>query len=573
MAGYLLPSLVLLLTATELRGSAPEPGIWNFGNLTGESNYVGVVKNAFKGSRLDIRVECQTESASKPFDVKIGYALRRTVCWEEFLALDSKEASQQQVYRSYYDIPSAIPYRVGAAASADYVQEFIKDEFTAFCNQGFVIPPHEAEKAQEDLNQAASTADQGSSSSMASSGGSGEESSIVRTKRQSGPVGSDNKPVFELEKEGIYLLVVHVAAISNTQPVEASVHVEMRAPSGGFLSVTDWPLLPFYGTMCGVYVVLGLAWLIVCALHWRDILRIQFWIGGVIFLGMVEKAMFLAEFQNINNSGQATEGLILAAEVVSSGKRTLARMLVIIVSLGFGIVKPRLGPLLNRVLGTGGLYFVLASVEACLRVIHPKNDPSNKTLLAAVPLAVIDASICWWVFSALIATTRTLRLRRNQTKLSLYKHFTNTLAFAVVASIVFMLWSIKYHKVVDCLTQWKDLWVDEAFWHLLFSCLLCVIMVLWRPSQNNQRYAFTPLLDDGEDCSSDEEDLLYSDAWDGMKKRGSSHSRPETPDGVDPEEDPLKWVEENIPDIEGAMPVIDSEEEIETTKVEISKLM
>ena len=89
----------------------------------------------------------------------------------------------------------------------------------------------------------------------------------------------------------------------------------------------------------------------------------------------------------------------------------------------------------------------------------------------------------------------------------------------------------------------------------------------------NHRYAFTPLLDDGEDCSSDEEDLLYSDAWDGMKKRGGNHSRPETPDGADPEEDPLKWVEENIPDIEGAMPVIDSEEEIETTKVEISKLM
>ena len=78
--------------------------------------------------------------------------------------------------------------------------------------------------------------------------------------------------------------------------------------------------------MCGVYVVLGLAWLIVCALHWRDILRIQFWIGescllkgvllilypplltgGVIFLGMVEKAMFLAEFQNINNSGQVKD--------------------------------------------------------------------------------------------------------------------------------------------------------------------------------------------------------------------------------------------------------------------------
>ena len=42
--------------------------------------------------------------------------------------------------------------------------------------------------------------------------------------------------------------------------------------------------------------------------------------------------------------------------------------------------------------------------------------------------------------------------------------------------------------------------------------------------------------------------------------------------GADPELDPLKWVEENIPDVDGALPIIDSEEEIETTKTEISKL-
>merc|ERR1712152_135522 len=115
--------------------------------------------------------------------------------------------------------------------------------------------------------------------------------------------------------------------------------------------------------------------------------------------------------------------------------------------------------------------------------------------------------------------------------------------------------------VVDCLTQWRDLWVDDAFWHLLFSVILCVIMVLWRPSKNNQKYAFTPLLDRDEDYS-----------WDGLKMRGKKDYRPDTPDGADPELDPLKWVEENIPDMDGALPIIDSEEEIETTKEEISKL-
>ena len=67
-----------------------------------------------------------------------------------------------------------------------------------------------------------------------------------------------------------------------------------------------------------------------------------------------------------------------------------------------------------------------------------------------------------WVFSAIVATTRQLRLRRNLVKLSVYKHFANTLVFSIINSIVFMLWSIKYHRTVECLTQWRDLWVDEV---------------------------------------------------------------------------------------------------------------
>lgn len=42
-------------------------------------------------------------------------------------------------------------------------------------------------------------------------------------------------------------------------------------------------------------------------------------------------------------------------------------------------------------------------------------------------------------------------------------------------------------------------WVDTAFWHVLFSVLLMVIMILWRPTNNNQRYAFSPLLDNEDD--------------------------------------------------------------------------
>jgi len=43
----------------------------------------------------------------------------------------------------------------------------------------------------------------------------------------------------------------------------------------GYLSIVDYPLLPFYGVMCGLYVIMGVAWLVVSANHWRDLLRIQ----------------------------------------------------------------------------------------------------------------------------------------------------------------------------------------------------------------------------------------------------------------------------------------------------------
>uniref|UniRef100_A0A3P8WE97 GOST seven transmembrane domain-containing protein n=1 Tax=Cynoglossus semilaevis TaxID=244447 RepID=A0A3P8WE97_CYNSE len=113
--------------------------------------------------------------------------------------------------------------------------------------------------------------------------------------------------------------------------------------------------------MCIIYVLLAVLWLVLSARYWRDLLRIQFWIGGVIFLGMLEKAVYYAEFQSIRYDGLSVHGAVVFAEVLSAVKRTLARVLVIIASLGYGIVKPRLGALLHRVVGVGMLYLMFLS--------------------------------------------------------------------------------------------------------------------------------------------------------------------------------------------------------------------
>ncbi|RZC37128.1 Lung 7-TM R domain containing protein [Asbolus verrucosus] len=380
------------------------------------------------------------------------------------------------------------------------------------------------------------------------------------------PVNKEEKsqpqPIHVIPHDGVYVLVFKVS--TNTTDFNVGVHIAMKSDYG-YLSAADWPLLPFYGFMCIFYVILGIIWLIMSFLQWRDLLRVQFWIGGVILLGMLEKATFYAEYQSINNTGMRVQGAMLFAEWVSCAKRTLARMLVVIVSLGFGIVKPRLGSTLHRVVGVGFLYFFLAASEAYLRIMRPKNDQSRELLVASVPLAVLDSAICWWIFSALVNTTRTLRLRRNEIKLALYRHFTNTLIFAVIASICFMLYSIKTHRIVTCLIIWKDLWLEEAYWHILFSALLLVIMILWRPTNNNQRYAFVPLLDTGED---EEEEQLVNDAY-GVKVR-IHHPKPSSPRSNSVDDD-LRWLEENVKS-DPALPILDSDEELVNTRFEVSKM-
>ncbi|XP_078089674.1 transmembrane protein 87A-like isoform X1 [Mustelus asterias] len=345
--------------------------------------------------------------------------------------------------------------------------------------------------------------------------------------------------------------------------------VEMKGQYD-YISPADWPLMMFFMVMCIVYVLFGALWLVWSACYWRDLLRIQFWIGAVIFLGMLEKAVFYAEYQSIRYKGESVQGAVIFAELLSALKRSLARVLVIIVSLGYGIVKPRLGAMLHRVVGVGVLYLIFSAIEGILRVTG--TPLVTLALVGNITLSVIDSCVLWWIFISLTQTMKMLKLRRNVVKLSSYRHFTNTLIFAVIASIFFIIWTAKKFRLADCQSDWRERWIDDAFWRLLFSVILLVIMILWRPSANNQRFAFSPLTD--EDYDDELKEPMLNEAFEGMKMRGTKAESNGTAKLNKVDED-LKWVEENVPSsmADVALPaLLDSDEEIMTTKFEISKM-
>ncbi|MFQ6654903.1 hypothetical protein Gotur_025687 [Gossypium turneri] len=86
-------------------------------------------------------------------------------------------------------------------------------------------------------------------------------------------------------------------------------------------------------------------------------------------------------------------------------------------------------------------------------------------------------------------------------KLDIYRKFTNALAVVVIVSVGWICYEI-YFKVNDVYNeQWQNAWIIPAFWQILSFSLLCVICVLWAPSQNSTCSPF---------CYSDLNSYAYS---------------------------------------------------------------
>ncbi|XP_072885494.1 transmembrane protein 87A isoform X2 [Hemitrygon akajei] len=564
--------LALSLFGLESAGALSEPGKWTL-NIAGNQSQTRFPfrKTLFNHSYIKLKwtkVSCDT-----PVNLSIAWYLRSSRCYDEFMSVNDDMAAK------YFG--SLTEQEKGGSGNYILHQynsiECQKNKTFRQLQVNHYDQPEPLRKATPDIE-----AQPEPNPKPVSKRNTGNEQKENRkpmnengklnktTRVNKDPVLKDS--VAKTWEDAPYLFIVEVKKPVVNSPENRNwnliLEVEMVGPYG-YISATQWPLMIFYMVMCIIYVFYSLVWLLLLACYWKDLLRIQFWIGGVILLGMLEKAVFYAEYQSISRQGVSVHGAVVFAELLSAVKRTLARILVIIAALGYGIVKPRLGATSNQVVGIGLLYLLFSSVEGVLRVTVNQDDV---VLLAAIPLAILDSSLCWWIFVSLSQTMKQLKLRRTLVKVSLYRHFTNTLIFAVFASVIFVIWVTMTFRLATCQSDWRERWIEDAFWHFLFSVLLLVIMFLWRPSANNQRYAYSPLVDDVEE--EEEEEQLISEAFEGMKIRTVKSESNGTVKSNRMDED-LKWVEENIPSslTDVTLPtLLDSDEEIMTTKFEISKM-
>lgn len=260
----------------------------------------------------------------------------------------------------------------------------------------------------------------------------------------------------------------------------------------GYLPGKMAPLMTFYGFMSLAYLVLGLLWFIRFLQYWKDIIQLHYHITAVIGLGMCEMAFWYFEYANFNSTGSRPMGVTLWAVTFSAVKKTVSRLLLLVVSMGYGVVRPTLGGITSKVLLLGVIYFVASEALELFEHLGNINDFSGKTrLFLVLPVALLDACFILWIFSSLSKTLEKLQMRRSTAKLDLYRNFTNSLAVSVLLSVAWIGYEL-YFNASDPLSElWRRAWIIPSFWTLLAYLLLLVICILWSPSNNPTRYAYS----------------------------------------------------------------------------------
>ena len=95
----------------------------------------------------------------------------------------------------------------------------------------------------------------------------------------------------------------------------------------------------FFGFLSLLYIGLGLYWAFLSIKHRKLLLMVQNWIAAVIGLGLLECVTWYLELEYANASGSRNWAAVEVAIASSVLKRTVSRLLVVVVSMGYGVVK------------------------------------------------------------------------------------------------------------------------------------------------------------------------------------------------------------------------------------------
>ncbi|PGH19419.1 hypothetical protein AJ80_03919 [Polytolypa hystricis UAMH7299] len=268
--------------------------------------------------------------------------------------------------------------------------------------------------------------------------------------------------------------------------------------SFGELAAPQIPKLPFYGGLTIFYAVIGVFWAFLYVQHRSDILPVQNYITAIIVFLIVEQLMTWGfyDHQNRHGANAISKVLMIIVAILNAGRNSFSFFLLLIVCMGYGVVKPSLGKTMLYVRALAVAHFVFGVIYAIASLSITPDSAGPLVLLVVLPLAGTLTAFYVWTLNSLGMTMKDLIDRKQRVKAMMYKK----LWWCILGSIMvifgfFFINSFVFasRNIEDFVPEhWKSRWfVLDGWLNIVYLFDIAFVAYLWRPTANNRRFAMS----------------------------------------------------------------------------------
>lgn len=304
----------------------------------------------------------------------------------------------------------------------------------------------------------------------------------------------------------------------------------------GELPAAQIAKLPFYGGLTIVYAVLGIFWAFLYVQNRHDILAVQNYITATLIFLIIEQLMTWGyyDYQNTHGNNVLNKAFMILVSILNAGRNSLSFFLLLIVCMGYGVVKPTLGKTMIYVRILAITHFVFGVIYSIASLSVTPDSAGPLVLLVILPLAATLTAFYVWTLGSLNMTMKDLADRRQKTKFLMYKR----LWWCILGSVMvifgfFFINSISFagrYEADFVPSHWQTRWfILDGWLNIVYLFDIAFIAYLWRPTANNRRFAMSDEIaqdDDGNfeirsigGISDDEDDDVESHAQKKLEER------------------------------------------------------
>ena len=173
--------------------------------------------------------------------------------------------------------------------------------------------------------------------------------------------------------------------------VEVNGHTQWLNPYGHLMGRL-YGYLPFYAVMTLIFSLAATLWFSFNLYYRQSLASVQHCISVVLALCLIESFTWFLDYYLWNEFGSRNVTLIIVGILLTVSRLSVSRMLVVAVSLGWGVVRPSLGKNKWRLIALGALYFLCETgLELIQRYSQIDANVEKWRIGLIIPVSVLNS--------------------------------------------------------------------------------------------------------------------------------------------------------------------------------------